>query len=42
MRSHGRFRCKQRGGRPGRVAVTNNPAGGPQYAADRWTVRLVG
>jgi hypothetical protein len=35
------FRCRHCGGRPGRVAVTNNAAGGPQYA-DRWTVTLVG
>lgn len=36
----GRFRCRQCGARPGRVAVTNNAARGPQYP-DTWTVVLV-
>lgn len=37
---HGRFRCKQCGGRPGYVGVTNNAARGLQYP-DTWTVVLV-
>ena len=36
---HGRFRCQQCGGRPVRVAMTNNPARGPQYP-DAWSVTL--
>ena len=39
-RVHGRFRCKQCGGRPVRVGVTNMPARGPQWE-DAWTVTLL-
>jgi hypothetical protein len=37
---HGRFRCQQCGGRPVRVAVTDNPARGLPYP-DAWSVTLV-
>ena len=37
---HERFRCKQCGGRPVRVGVTNNPARGLQYP-DAWSVTLL-
>ena len=37
---HGRFRCNQCGGRPVRVAVTDNPARGLPYP-DVWSVVLL-
>jgi hypothetical protein len=37
---HGRFRCKVCGGRPVRVAVTDNPARGLPYP-DAWSVTLL-
>jgi hypothetical protein len=37
---HRRFRCRQCGGRPVRVGVTNDPARGPQYP-DAWSLTLL-
>jgi len=37
---HGRFRCRQCGGRPVRVAVTGSPARGLPYP-DAWSVTLI-